>query len=193
MNRRALLIALVVGILGVFLLLLYQRRFELEASGGEKVKLLIAVKPHRARQAHPGRRDRGPRGPDRLRRRSLDPRGRQEQGPRPATRHHGARAAAAALDRPGDRLRRSQGAQLARPPRLPRRVDPRGPRRHEHHAPAPRGLRRRHRRARRRQAARRRAPSSSSSACSSSRWAARRLRTPSTRRKRTSSRRTSSR
>lgn len=44
MNRRALLIALVVGILGVFLLLLYQRRFELEASGGEKVKLLILVK-----------------------------------------------------------------------------------------------------------------------------------------------------
>ncbi len=44
MNRRALLLAFVVGILGVFLLLLYQRRFELEASGGEKVKLLIAVK-----------------------------------------------------------------------------------------------------------------------------------------------------
>jgi pilus assembly protein CpaB len=44
MNRRALLIALVVGILGVFLMLLYQRRFELEASGGEKIKLLIAVK-----------------------------------------------------------------------------------------------------------------------------------------------------
>lgn len=44
MNRRALLIALVVGISGAFLLLLYQRRFELEASGGEKVKLLIAVK-----------------------------------------------------------------------------------------------------------------------------------------------------
>lgn len=44
MNRRALLIALIVGILGVFLLLLYQRRFELEASGGEKVKLLIAIK-----------------------------------------------------------------------------------------------------------------------------------------------------
>ena len=33
MNRRALLIALVVGILGVFLLLLYQRRFELEGGG----------------------------------------------------------------------------------------------------------------------------------------------------------------
>lgn len=44
MNRRALLIAVIVGILGVFLLLLYQRRFELEASGGEKVKLLILAK-----------------------------------------------------------------------------------------------------------------------------------------------------
>lgn len=44
MNRRALLIAVIVGALGLFLLLLYQRRFELEASGGEKVKLLIAVK-----------------------------------------------------------------------------------------------------------------------------------------------------
>lgn len=44
MNRRALLIALVVGILGLCLLVLYQRRFELEASGGEKIKLLVAVK-----------------------------------------------------------------------------------------------------------------------------------------------------
>lgn len=44
MNRRALFIAIVVGILGAFLLLLYQRRFEVEASGGEKVKLLMAVK-----------------------------------------------------------------------------------------------------------------------------------------------------
>ena len=44
MNRRALLIAVIVGILGVLLLLLYQRRFEVEASGGEKVKLLIALK-----------------------------------------------------------------------------------------------------------------------------------------------------
>jgi pilus assembly protein CpaB len=44
MNRRALLLALVMAIVGVFLLLLYQRRFELEASGGEKVKLLVAVK-----------------------------------------------------------------------------------------------------------------------------------------------------
>lgn len=43
MNRRALLIAIVVGILGVFLLLLYQRRFELEASGGDKVKLLVSA------------------------------------------------------------------------------------------------------------------------------------------------------
>ncbi|MBX3225731.1 MAG: Flp pilus assembly protein CpaB [Labilithrix sp.] len=44
MNRRALFIAVLVGMLGAFLLVLYQRRFELEASGGEKVKLLIAVK-----------------------------------------------------------------------------------------------------------------------------------------------------
>lgn len=44
MNRRALVIACIVGVLGVFLLLLYQRRFEQEASGGEKVKLLVAVK-----------------------------------------------------------------------------------------------------------------------------------------------------
>ena len=44
MNRRALFIALVVGILGLVLLLLYQRRFELEASGGEKIRLLMAVK-----------------------------------------------------------------------------------------------------------------------------------------------------
>ena len=45
MNRRALLLAVVVGILGLFLMVLYQRRFEVEASGGEKIKLLIAVKP----------------------------------------------------------------------------------------------------------------------------------------------------
>ncbi|HWL89154.1 MAG TPA: Flp pilus assembly protein CpaB [Polyangiaceae bacterium] len=45
MNRKAFAIAIVVTILGVFLLLLYQRRFEQEASGGDKVKLLIAVKP----------------------------------------------------------------------------------------------------------------------------------------------------
>ncbi len=45
MNRKAFGIALGITILGVFLLLLYQRRFEAEASGGDKVKLLIAVKP----------------------------------------------------------------------------------------------------------------------------------------------------
>ncbi len=45
MNRRALLLALIVGLLGAFLLVLYQRRFEAEASGGPKVKLLMAVKP----------------------------------------------------------------------------------------------------------------------------------------------------
>jgi len=45
MNRRALFIALVFAILGVVLLLLYQQRFIAEASGGEKIKLLIAIKP----------------------------------------------------------------------------------------------------------------------------------------------------
>ena len=45
MNRSALLIALVVAGLGVFLLVLYQRRFETEASGGDRIKLVIAVKP----------------------------------------------------------------------------------------------------------------------------------------------------
>lgn len=44
MNRRALFVSLVIGILGVVLLLLYQRRFETEASGGEKVRLLFVVK-----------------------------------------------------------------------------------------------------------------------------------------------------
>jgi pilus assembly protein CpaB len=44
MNKRALFIAILVGIVGAFLLVLYQRRFEVEASGGDKVKLLIAVK-----------------------------------------------------------------------------------------------------------------------------------------------------
>ena len=44
MNRRALFIAVLVGMLGAFLMVLYQRRFEVEASGGEKVKLLIALK-----------------------------------------------------------------------------------------------------------------------------------------------------
>jgi len=45
MNRRALLIALVVAALGALLLVLYQRRFEREASGGERIKLLVALKP----------------------------------------------------------------------------------------------------------------------------------------------------
>jgi len=45
MNRRALLIALAFAVLGVVLLVLYQQRFVAEASGGEKIKLVIAVKP----------------------------------------------------------------------------------------------------------------------------------------------------
>lgn len=45
MNRRALLIALVVAALGALLLFLYQQRFEREASGGERIRLLVALKP----------------------------------------------------------------------------------------------------------------------------------------------------
>jgi pilus assembly protein CpaB len=45
MNKRALFIALVFAVLGIILLVLYQQRFVAEASGGEKIKLLIAIKP----------------------------------------------------------------------------------------------------------------------------------------------------
>jgi pilus assembly protein CpaB len=45
MNRRALLIAFVVSLVGVVLLVLYTRRFERDASGGERIRLLVALKP----------------------------------------------------------------------------------------------------------------------------------------------------
>jgi pilus assembly protein CpaB len=45
MNRRALVIALIVSLVGATLLAIYLRRFEEEASGGDPVKLLVAVKP----------------------------------------------------------------------------------------------------------------------------------------------------
>lgn len=45
MNRRALVIALIISIVGAALLAVYMRRFEEEASGGEPVKLIVAVKP----------------------------------------------------------------------------------------------------------------------------------------------------
>jgi pilus assembly protein CpaB len=45
MNRRALVIALVIAVAGAALLMIYLRRFEEEASGGEPVKLLVALKP----------------------------------------------------------------------------------------------------------------------------------------------------
>jgi pilus assembly protein CpaB len=48
MNVRALAIALVVAVLGGVLLVLYLRRFEEEASGGERVKLVTVVKPIKA-------------------------------------------------------------------------------------------------------------------------------------------------
>lgn len=43
MNKRALIVALVVGALGALLFALYLRRFEQEASGGERVRVLMAV------------------------------------------------------------------------------------------------------------------------------------------------------
>jgi len=45
MNRRALVIALVVALMGAALLAVYMRRFEQEASGGETIQLLTALKP----------------------------------------------------------------------------------------------------------------------------------------------------
>jgi pilus assembly protein CpaB len=45
MNRRALVIAIVFAALGALLLMLYVKRFEEEASGGERVRVLMAVKP----------------------------------------------------------------------------------------------------------------------------------------------------
>lgn len=45
MNRRALLVALVLAAMGASLLFFYVQRFEREASGGEKVRLLATVKP----------------------------------------------------------------------------------------------------------------------------------------------------
>lgn len=44
MNRRALGIAFLFALLGIFLLLLYQKRFETEASGGERITVLTATK-----------------------------------------------------------------------------------------------------------------------------------------------------
>ncbi|MCS6899622.1 MAG: Flp pilus assembly protein CpaB [Myxococcales bacterium] len=45
MNRRALLVAFVLATMGAGLLFFYIQRFEREASGGEKVRLLATVKP----------------------------------------------------------------------------------------------------------------------------------------------------
>jgi pilus assembly protein CpaB len=45
MNRRALLIALVVAVLGIVLVAVYLRRFEVEASGGAPVSILVLLKP----------------------------------------------------------------------------------------------------------------------------------------------------
>jgi pilus assembly protein CpaB len=45
MNSRALVISLAMAAIGSALLLLYMRRFESETSGGERVPVLVAVKP----------------------------------------------------------------------------------------------------------------------------------------------------
>ncbi|MEZ4220817.1 MAG: Flp pilus assembly protein CpaB [Polyangiaceae bacterium] len=45
MNKRALLVAGIFAALGALLMILYVKRFEEEASGGERVRVLIAVKP----------------------------------------------------------------------------------------------------------------------------------------------------
>ncbi len=45
MNKIALLLALGMAAVGALLLLVYLRRFEQEASGGAKVKVLVALKP----------------------------------------------------------------------------------------------------------------------------------------------------
>ena len=45
MSKRALLLALIVATLGLVLMLLYVRRIEQQASGGERVQLLVAIKP----------------------------------------------------------------------------------------------------------------------------------------------------
>jgi pilus assembly protein CpaB len=44
-NRRAIFISFALGLLAVLLLLLYMRQFERDMSGGERIQLLVAVKP----------------------------------------------------------------------------------------------------------------------------------------------------
>src|SRR5688572_7502505 len=45
MNRRALWIAVLLAAAATLLLLLYMRRYEKEMSGGERIEVLIAIKP----------------------------------------------------------------------------------------------------------------------------------------------------
>src|SRR5438445_3708175 len=45
MNRRALLISLIAAMTSVILMLLYTRQFEQEMSGGDRMRMLVAVKP----------------------------------------------------------------------------------------------------------------------------------------------------
>jgi pilus assembly protein CpaB len=45
MNRRALLLSLIAAMVSVILMLLYARQFEQEMSGGDRIRMLVAVKP----------------------------------------------------------------------------------------------------------------------------------------------------
>lgn len=45
MNRRAFLVASLLAVISVTLILLYMRRFEREMSGGERVELLVTLRP----------------------------------------------------------------------------------------------------------------------------------------------------
>ena len=44
-NRKAIFISFVLGLLAVLLLIVYMRQFERERSGGERVQLVVALKP----------------------------------------------------------------------------------------------------------------------------------------------------
>ena len=44
-NRKAIFISFVLGLLAVLLLIVYMRQFEREMSGGERVQLVVALKP----------------------------------------------------------------------------------------------------------------------------------------------------
>jgi pilus assembly protein CpaB len=44
-NRRAALVSFILGLVSILLLMLYMRRYERDMSGGERVRLVVALKP----------------------------------------------------------------------------------------------------------------------------------------------------